>query len=101
MRRRILERDKVCRWCGRTGVPLDAHHIRYRRSSKDDVAANLIALCRRCHEHVHGQRLANGGSIGKWEAQEILWALVDLPGVTGMALRRWQASSGGSAAGHP
>lgn len=86
----VLARDRHrCRWCGRSNVTsLDPHHIRYRRGASDDVAGNLITLCRLCHNFVHGARNPAGHSIAKAEAQEILWALIDMPGVTGMSLWR-------------
>lgn len=59
----------------------DAHHIVYRRSSKDDHMGNLITLCRDCHDHVHTR-------IPKSEAQEVLFALIERPGRTGLALQR-------------
>ena len=93
LKREVFDRDNYrCRWCGRTnGMAYDCHHIRYRRSSEDDVIENLITLCRTCHDFVHG------GGISKAEAQEILFALIDMPGVTGIALRRMRqrASQGG------
>ena len=77
-----------CRWCGRTNVPTDCHHIRYRRSVLDDVAENLVSLCRHCHSFVHGVPTKQKDMIEKHEAQEILFALIDMPAATGLALRR-------------
>lgn len=89
LRTRVQERDKYrCRWCGRTNVGCDPHHIRYRRGAVDDDEGNLIMLCRRCHGFVHGDKNAKGESILKWIAQALLWELIELPGVTGMALWR-------------
>jgi 5-methylcytosine-specific restriction endonuclease McrA len=77
-----------CRWCGRTNVPTDIHHIRYRRGKVDDVMENLINLCRMCHSFVHGVPTKAKDMIEKHEAQEILFALIDMPAATGLALRR-------------
>lgn len=77
-----------CRWCGRTNEATDPHHIRYRRGSSDDVEENLICLCRRCHDFVHGTPNIKGEIIPKQVAQRLLWDLIDLPGTTGMALWR-------------
>jgi len=87
LKRAIFERDKWrCRWCGRTNaMAYDAHHIVYRRSPKDDVMGNLITLCREHHDFVHS------GKISKQEAQEILFELIETPGVTGLALLRRRA----------
>lgn len=90
LRREVYERDgKRCRWCGRTeerAGGVDIHHIRYRRSSQDDVAWNLICLCRGCHSHVHG---LDKNSPPKRVCQEVLWSLVEKPGRTGMQVLRW------------
>lgn len=90
LKRAVFERDRWrCRFCGRTNaMAYDAHHIVYRRSSRDDVIGNLITLCRGCHDYVHG------GGINKQEAQEILFELVGTPGVTGLALLRRRARKG-------
>jgi hypothetical protein len=89
LRMAIWNRDQHrCRWCGRTNVRVDFHHIRYRRGYADDVLDNLISLCRTHHEFVHGTKAPNGDTIAKDEAQEILNDLVRMPGVTGIALRR-------------
>jgi hypothetical protein len=88
LRTHVQDRDgHRCRWCGRI-VPVDPHHIRYRRGTADDVADNLICLCRRCHDFVHGAPNAKGEIIPKQVAQVLLWDLIDMPGVTGMALWR-------------
>lgn len=87
LKQQCHERDGwCCRFCGRKGVWLDAHHIRFRRGTADDVLWNLISLCRRCHDDVHGNKLMH-----KREMQEILWELAQRTGVTGMQLIRWKA----------
>jgi len=87
LRADVLERDRHrCRWCGRVGVGVDPHHIRYRRGAVDDTLDNLISLCRRCHELVHG--LDRHNPIVKTDAQQLLRTLVATPGTTGMALAR-------------
>lgn len=89
LRTRVKARDNHrCRWCGATNRSIDLHHIRYRRGVVDDVEENLICLCRFCHMFVHGGKSKTGDSIAKHEAQEILFALIDLPAATGLALRR-------------
>lgn len=90
LRREVLERDQYrCRWCGVTNVHLDLHHVRYRRGYADDVAENLISLCRRHHELAHGIKHAGAAyTLTKAEAQEVLFALVSTPGQTGAALYR-------------
>lgn len=95
LRSRVLERDaRRCRWCGATNRGVDLHHIRYRRGRVDDVATNLISLCREHHRFVHGERSPAGWTIDKATAQEILFELVESPGVTGMALWRRKQTRG-------
>lgn len=40
--------DGVC-----VGRVSHLHHIRRRSQGGEDVAANLLALCAFCHEHIH------------------------------------------------
>lgn len=86
----INERDGGrCRWCGATNQGVDHHHIRYRRGYADDVLENLISLCRRHHNFVHGIPLPGSGkTIVKADAQLVLSELVRTPGQTGAALWR-------------
>ena len=89
LRQEVLQRDGYrCRWCGITNRSLDLHHIRYRRGYSDDVAENLISLCREHHGFVHGAKTPAGWTISKAAAQEILWQLVEDPSQTGLALLR-------------
>lgn len=93
LRKHVLDRDGWrCRWCGATNQGGDLHHIRYRRGASDDVAENLITLCRSCHGFVHGT-MRNRKSVTKETAQEILFYLISHPGVTGSALLRKKRSS--------
>jgi 5-methylcytosine-specific restriction endonuclease McrA len=53
LRRVVLERDGWrCQQCG-TSRNLDAHHMRRRSALGDDAEANLITLCRECHQNLH------------------------------------------------
>jgi len=53
MRRVVLERDGWrCQQCG-TSRNLDVHHMRRRSALGDDAEANLITLCRHCHQVLH------------------------------------------------
>lgn len=60
-KRDVLERDAHCVRCGQVS-PLDAHHRLPRRQggSRDPLIsfglANLISLCRTCHDHVESHR---------------------------------------------
>jgi 5-methylcytosine-specific restriction endonuclease McrA len=44
-----------CEVCG--GRSVDVHHIRYRSRGGDDDIHNLAALCRRCHDLCHAERI--------------------------------------------
>jgi len=53
LRRMVLERDGWrCQKCG-TLRNLDVHHMRRRSALGDDAEANLITLCRNCHQLLH------------------------------------------------
>lgn len=53
LRREILERDGWrCQKCG-CSKNLDVHHVRRRSALGDDAEANLITLCRACHQILH------------------------------------------------
>lgn len=89
LRAQVLRRDgHRCRWTGRSGVPLDLHHIEYRRGESYDTADNLISLSRAAHDFVHGAKTPAGHSIIKPVAQLVLHELVAKPGTTGLAIWR-------------
>ena len=47
----VWERCKGrCEYCGKPAV--DPHHIIYRSHGGSNLANNIIALCRRCHENI-------------------------------------------------
>lgn len=53
----VLNRDgHRCRACGQKHG-LDVHHVVMRSLGGSDDAGNLIALCRDCHQSVHGHVL--------------------------------------------
>ena len=54
----VFRQAPECEWCGkenRTG--LDPHHVLTRGAGGPDVAENLVALCRRCHQDAHNGRV--------------------------------------------
>mgnify|MGYP001034249509 FL=1 len=54
IRRRIIARDgRACHVCGSSGY-LVVHHVNHVPQDNDD--ANLMTLCRDCHERIHGRR---------------------------------------------
>jgi 5-methylcytosine-specific restriction endonuclease McrA len=53
LRREVLERDGWrCQRCGSSQC-LDVHHMKRRSALGDDAEANLITLCRECHQIQH------------------------------------------------
>lgn len=54
--RQIRQRDKYqCMDCGATDTLLDVHHIIYLSHHGTNQKHNLVTLCRKCHEAVHGR----------------------------------------------
>lgn len=54
LRPKIVNRDKVCRSCGVTGVHV--HHIYYRSEGGTNDLLNLLLLCNKCHDIVHSNK---------------------------------------------
>jgi len=56
LRQRVLSRDGgVCQGCG-VRPATDAHHLTYDHLG-EEFLFELIALCRDCHERLHGHRI--------------------------------------------
>jgi 5-methylcytosine-specific restriction endonuclease McrA len=86
LRLAVAERDGWrCRFCGRTNVGIEAHHIVYRSHGGPDTLDNLICLDRDCHGTVHGLGRLR---LPKADYADILTELVASPGLTGLALLR-------------
>lgn len=52
----LLDRFRLarrCEWCGRPTPGCDPAHIHSRGAGRVDIAANLLALCRECHNRSH------------------------------------------------
>lgn len=58
LRRRILQRDPICRACGRAKAT-DVDHVLPRRAGGTDHESNLIGLCHPCHSRKTAR--ADGG----------------------------------------
>ena len=55
LRDQVLKRDGWrCQLCG-TSKDLHVHHLISRGRLGDDAMRNLISLCAKCHDVVHGQ----------------------------------------------
>jgi 5-methylcytosine-specific restriction endonuclease McrA len=51
VKREVWERSHGrCEFCGKPAV--DPHHIKYRSHGGFNIASNIIALCRACHENI-------------------------------------------------
>jgi hypothetical protein len=86
LRLAVAERDGWrCRWCGRTTVGIEAHHIAYRSAGGPDSVDNLICLDRDCHNTVHGLGRLR---LPKTDYADLLTLLAASPGTTGLALLR-------------
>lgn len=56
LRDQVLKRDGWrCQLCG-TLQNLHVHHLKSRARLGDDAIQNLITLCAKCHDTVHGRR---------------------------------------------
>lgn len=45
-----------CRHCN-SANGLDPHHVIFKSAGGKDVPNNLLTLCRKCHDDIHGRRL--------------------------------------------
>ena len=53
----VFTRDNWhCRHCNNSHG-LDPHHVVYKSAGGMDVPNNLLTLCRKCHDDIHGGRL--------------------------------------------
>lgn len=63
--------------------PVDAHHVKSKKTGGHDIEQNLMPLCRRCHTTVHTKGLTFMSSINEpvekwlerngWEKQDGKW----------------------------
>ncbi len=54
------------------GKPEAVHHIKYPKDLKDDDLDNLIAVCKRCHDILHGIPTKEEKSNGEYVSAEKL-----------------------------
>jgi 5-methylcytosine-specific restriction endonuclease McrA len=80
-KRMVRSRDlNRCRICRKPGA--DEHHVVFRSHGGTDTMDNLVTVCRRCHEDIHGRIVKIGGTarhlkIGRWsdEANDWQWGV--------------------------
>jgi hypothetical protein len=54
----VLDRDSyTCQSCSAKKVRLEVHHIIFKSNGGSDEAANLITLCKDCHDKIHHNQL--------------------------------------------
>ncbi len=57
LRHFVFTRDNWhCRHCNNSHG-LDPHHVTFKSAGGEDMSCNLVTLCRKCHDDVHGGRL--------------------------------------------
>jgi 5-methylcytosine-specific restriction endonuclease McrA len=82
LRQRVHKRDAGrCRVCGKAGY--EAHHVEFRSRGGKDEMANLVLVCRQCHQDIHGHVVKLAGNaqtkrglrIGRWDddANDHVW----------------------------
>jgi hypothetical protein len=56
----------VCYCCGVDNRPLDLHHRTYKRLGEENIAVDLVPVCRECHDKIHHYHKNNAVSL--WTA---------------------------------
>lgn len=88
VREYVLERDNACcRVCGQWLEAPALHHIKFRSQGGLDVPSNLVTIGwtpTSCDCHL---KVAHGRNARYW--REILLAVADRPGITGLQAARW------------
>ena len=58
LRKKARKRAKgKCELCG--GLPNNVHHINYPKSLEEDCLNNLLVVCKKCHNKLHGIKNSN------------------------------------------
>ena len=60
-----VEKVRECRICETLVGPMELHHLVPRSLGGDDVADNLVSLCRSCHDHVTRSVLTGVAPLAK------------------------------------
>lgn len=56
----------VCYCCGATDKQLDLHHRTYKRLGNENIAVDLVPVCRDCHHSIH--ELHKNSPVSLWTA---------------------------------
>ena len=54
----LFHHGKRCFKCGESGRILQVHHLHYRSLGNENVATDLVVLCKECHKALHRQKRA-------------------------------------------
>jgi hypothetical protein len=54
----VVQEEVMCECCTRPAV--DIHHINGRIGPEANTIKNLIALCRKCHDLAHAEKISKG-----------------------------------------
>lgn len=76
----IAERGNKCERCGKTGVPLFAHHILPQSMGGANVKENLYLVCHTCHQEVDRAAIEKGYLANGLNIQDVQ---SDLPEIIG------------------
>lgn len=88
----VLERDgSCCRMCGQYTEDPALHHVVFRSQGGADVPSNLVTIGWTPYHECH-LKFAHGPEARIW--RPILLEVAQRPGITALALRRWQATAG-------
>ncbi|WP_158238501.1 HNH endonuclease [Pollutimonas subterranea] len=60
-----LEDGRECNVCRACNTELHVHHIVYKSNFGTNNKANLVTLCRRCHEEEHGRKFNFGQELNQ------------------------------------
>lgn len=64
-RRKALLREPWCVACDEVSSD-DPHHVVFKSERGDDVAENLVGICRRCHDLLHDEDIATKRRLGDY-----------------------------------
>lgn len=63
----LKSKSWCCYCCGVKDQPLDLHHRTYKRLGSENIAVDLVTVCRNCHEKIHKEFFSTEKS-NLWES---------------------------------
>lgn len=76
----IRERGNNCERCGKTGLPLFAHHILPKVNGGGDDSVNLLLVCSSCHEILDQEAIRKGNLANGLLIEDVKTDLPELIG---------------------